>query len=84
MLNLERCETPCDKEVSVKEQIEGIGKMLYETEMIMGDIISNIIGKPAPERNIPADNCLQSTFTAVKESAVMCMEMAKKIQSLIF
>lgn len=87
MLNLERCECVGEelKEApAIREQIEGIGKMLYETELIMEDIISNIIGKPIPEHETNKDNCLQSTFTAVQISAKYCMEMAKRIQSLIF
>ena len=86
MLNLEKCELVGEEKEApaIREQIEGIGKMLYETELIMEDTISNIIGKPTPEHDIPKDNCLQATFTEVKKSAISCMEMAKRIQNLIF
>lgn len=86
MLSYEKVETlDCEKEApAIREQIEGIRKILYEVEMTMEDIISNIIGKPTPERTVQEDTCLQSTFTSAQESALVCMDMAKRIKNLIF
>ena len=72
-------------ETTVKDQLDTITKMLYETHLCLRSIMDNLIGtRDNEESPVKEEKCMQDSLYTVNQLSEECMVMSHRIKDILF
>ena len=72
-------------ETTVKDQLETITKMLYETDLCLRSIMDGLIGTREKEDSlVKEEKCMRDSISTVSQLSEDCMVMSHKIKDILW
>lgn len=72
-------------ETTVKDQLDTITKMLYETNLCLRSIMDGLIGTRDKEDSlVKEEKCMQDSIFTVNQLSEDCMVMSHRIKDILF